>query len=152
MKNRVRIENNKAFHDYHVIETIQAGIELLGSEVKSIRNGSVSLRDSYAKFENGELYLHGMHIARYHGSFGNTDPLRKRKLLLHRSQLQRWQRKVEEKGLTIVPLSLYTNDRGLVKLDIALVRGKKVFDKRRDIKEREVKRQIEKHKRYLGAK
>ncbi|MCM8822576.1 MAG: SsrA-binding protein [Candidatus Omnitrophica bacterium] len=152
MKNQIKIENRKAFHDYSVIETIQAGIELLGSEVKSIRNGNVSLRDSYGRFENNQLYLNGMHIAKYPGSFESINPLRKRRLLLHRSQIQRWRRRVEEKGLTIVPLSLYTNEKGIIKLDIALVRGKKFFDKRRDIKEKEVKRHIERHKRYSGAK
>ncbi|HOK80100.1 MAG TPA: SsrA-binding protein [bacterium] len=149
---QVKIENRKAFHDYAVIETLEAGIELKGPEVKSVRQGSVSLRDSYAGFEGNELFLYKMHIAQYPGALEKIDPLRKRKLLLHRNQLARLQKKVEEKGLTIVPLSLYTNNKGLIKVNIALVRGKKLFDKRRDIKEREIKRHIEGQKRNMGAK
>lgn len=148
---QVKIENKKALHDYSVLETLEAGIELKGSEVKSIRQGSVSLRDSYAAFERNELFLNNMHIANYPCSLEKLDPLRKRRLLLHRSQLSKWQRKVEEKGLTIVPLSLYTNERGIIKVNLALVRGKKLFDKRRDIKEKEIKRHIERHKRYSGG-
>ncbi|MGB9643154.1 MAG: SsrA-binding protein SmpB, partial [Candidatus Ratteibacteria bacterium] len=129
---QVKIENKKALHDYTIIETIEAGIELKGPEVKSVRQGSVSLRDSYAGFEGNELFLYKMHIAQYPGAFEKINPLRKRKLLLHRSQLARLHRKVEEKGLTIAPLSLYTNNKGLIKVNIALVRGKKLFDKRRD--------------------
>jgi len=142
----VKIENRKALHDYTVIETIEAGIELLGPEVKSIRQGSASLRDSYAGFEGNQLYLHKMHIAKYPGTFEKIDPLRKRRLLLHRNQLTKWQRRVEEKGLTIVPLSMYTNEKGIIKINLALVRGKRFFDKRRDIEEKEVKRHIERHK------
>lgn len=148
----VKIENKKALYEFFVLETIEAGIELKGSEVKSIRRGNVSLRDSYAAFENNQLYLNNMHIAQYPGSFEKIDPLRKRRLLLHKAELRRWQKKVEEKGLTIVPLSLYTNSKGLVKVNLALVKGKRLFDKRRDIKEKEVKRDIERHKRYSGAK
>ncbi|HOJ31473.1 MAG TPA: SsrA-binding protein SmpB [bacterium] len=152
MKKSIKIENRKALHDYAVLETIEAGIELKGPEVKSVRQGSVSLRDSYAGFEKNELFLYKTHISQYPGAFEKIDPLRKRKLLLHRSQLVRLQRKVEEKGLTIVPLSLYTNNKGIIKVNIALVRGKKLFDKRRDIKEKEVKRHIERQKRDTGAK
>ncbi|MCX7705896.1 MAG: SsrA-binding protein [bacterium] len=152
MNKNVKIENRRALHDYIILETIEAGIELRGSEVKSIRQGNVSLKDSYAAFEKNQLFLHNMHIAQYPGSFEKIDPLRKRRLLLHKNQLRKWQQKVEEKGLTIIPLSLYTNTKGLMKVNLALVRGKKLFDKRRDIKEKEIKRTIEKHKRYMGAK
>ncbi len=152
MRQNIRIENRKALHDYTVVETIEAGIELKGCEVKSIRQGSVSMRDSYATFENKQLFLHNMHIAPYQGGFEKVDPMRKRKLLLHQNELLRWQKKVEEKGLTIVPLSVYTNNKGIIKINLALVRGKRLFDKRRDIKEREVKRHIERQKRLRGAK
>ncbi|HOC02253.1 MAG TPA: SsrA-binding protein SmpB [bacterium] len=153
MGHGVKIENKKAFHDYTILETIEAGIELKGPEVKSIRQGSVSMRDSYAAFENkSQLFLHNMHISQYPGVLEKLDPMRKRRLLLHRNELLRWQKKVEEKGLTIVPLSLYTNKKGKIKVNLALVRGKKLFDKRRDIKEREIKKQIERHKRLRGAK
>jgi len=152
MKQNIRIENKKAFHDYLVLETTEAGIELKGPEVKSIRQGSVSLRDSYAAFENNQLFLHNMHIAAYPGTFEHLDPMRKRKLLLHRNELIKWQKKVEEKGLTIVPLSLYTNKKGIIKINLALVRGKKLFDKRRALKEKEITRHIEREKKLRGAK
>jgi len=152
MKQQIKIENKKAFHDYHILEAIEAGIELKGPEVKSIRQGSVSLRDAYAAFDGNQLYLYKMHIAQYPGSFEKIDPMRKRRLLLHKHQLLRWQKRVEEKGLTIVPLSLYTNNKGIIKVNIALVKGKKLFDKRRDIKEKETRRQIERQKRNMGAK
>ncbi|MCM8816039.1 MAG: SsrA-binding protein, partial [Candidatus Omnitrophica bacterium] len=146
------IENKRALHDYIVLETIEAGIELKGPEVKSIRLGNVSLRESYGAFEKGQLYLNNMHVAQYPGSLEKIEPLRKRRLLLHKSQLRKWQKKVEEKGLTIVPLSLYTNTRGLIKVNLALVRGKKLFDKRRDMREREAKKTIERHQKFMGAK
>ncbi|RKY31425.1 MAG: SsrA-binding protein [Candidatus Omnitrophota bacterium] len=139
----MRIENKKAFHDYEILERIEAGIVLKGAEVKSLREGKASLKDSYGKIENGEIFLHNFYIAPYPASFEKIDPLRKKKLLLHKNQIIRLGRKVEEKGLTIVPLSVYFNSKGLAKVEIALAKGKKLYDKRKEIKKREVEREIQ---------
>ena len=134
--------NRKARYDYHIEETYEAGIALLGSEVKSIRQGRANLRDSYAAFERGELFLHNCHISPYlAASRFNPDPLRPRKLLMRGEQIRRLIGKVEEKGLTLVPLSLYLKGRH-VKVEIALARGKKQYDRREDIKEREAEREV----------
>ena len=134
--------NRKAHHDYHIEETYEAGISLLGSEVKSIRQGRANLRDSYAAFERGELFLHHCHISPYaQASRFNADPLRRRKLLMRREEIQRLVGKVEEKGLTLVPLSLYLKGRR-VKVGLALARGKKQYDRREDIKRREAEREM----------
>jgi SsrA-binding protein len=134
--------NRKARYDYHIEETYEAGIALLGSEVKSIRQGRANLRDSYAAFERGELFLHNCHISPYaQASRFNPDPLRARKLLMRREELRRLVGKVEEKGLTLVPLSLYLKGRH-VKVELALARGKKEYDRREDIKRREQDREI----------
>lgn len=134
--------NRKARYDYHIEETYEAGIALLGSEVKSIRQGRANLRDSYAAFERGELFLHNCHISPYQtaGRFG-PDPLRPRKLLMRREEIRRLVGKVEEKGLTLVPLSLYLKGRH-VKVGLALARGKKQYDRREDIKRREAEREM----------
>lgn len=139
----VKIENKKAYHDYEIIEKLEAGIQLKGSEVKSLREGRANLKDSYAKVINGEMFLFNFYIAPYPNSFEKIEPKRKKKLLLHKKQINKWAQKVEEKGLTIVPLSVYFNDRGLAKVELALVKGKKIYDKRKAIKERELKREIE---------
>jgi SsrA-binding protein len=134
--------NRKARHDYHIEETYEAGIALLGSEVKSIRQGRANLRDSYAAFEGGELYLHNCHVSPYEqASRFNPDPLRPRKLLMHREEMRRLIGKVEEKGLTLVPLSLYLKGPH-VKVSLALARGKKQYDRREDIKAREAEREV----------
>lgn len=134
--------NRKARYDYHIEETYEAGIALLGSEVKSVRQGQANLRDSYAAFERGELYLHHCHISPYlAASQFNPDPLRPRKLLMRREEIQRLMGKVEEKGLTLVPLSLYLKGRH-VKVGLALARGKKQYDRREDIKQREADREV----------
>jgi SsrA-binding protein len=134
--------NRKARYDYHIEETYEAGIVLLGSEVKSIRQGRANLRDSYAAFERGELFLQNCHISPYQtaGRFP-PDPLRPRKLLMRREEIQRLVGKVEEKGLTLVPLSLYLKGRH-VKVELALARGKKQYDRREDIKRREADREV----------
>ncbi len=134
--------NRKARYDYHIEETYETGIALLGSEVKSIRQGRANLRDSFAAFERGELFLHNCHISPYaQASRFNPDPLRPRKLLMHREQIRRLLGKVEEKGLTLVPLSLYLRGRH-VKVELALARGKKQYDRREDIKRREADREV----------
>ncbi len=142
VESRTLCANRKARHDYHIEETYEAGIALLGSEVKSIREGRANLRDSYAAFRDGELFLFNCHISPYaQASRFNADPLRPRKLLMRREEIQRLVVKVEAKGLTLVPLSLYLKGR-LVKVGLALARGKKQYDRREDIKRREAEREV----------
>jgi len=135
--------NRKARHDYHILQTIEAGIVLTGTEVKSLRLGRANLKDSYARVEGGELFLYNMHISPYEqGNRYNPDPKRRRKLLLHSYEIRRLVGKVQEKGLTLVPLKLYFN-RGNAKVELALARGKKEYDKRRAIAERDARREME---------
>ena len=134
--------NRKAYHDYHIEDTFEAGLVLTGTEIKSIRQGKVSLRDAYARPEDGELWLVGAHIARYQqGGRYNHEPTRPRKLLLHKDEIRHLSAAVERKGLTLVPLRLYLK-RGIAKVELALVRGKKLYDKRQVIMEREVEREV----------
>ncbi|MBX5463961.1 MAG: SsrA-binding protein SmpB [Clostridia bacterium] len=136
-------ENRKARHDYFVEETVEAGLVLTGTEIKSIRAGHVNLRESHAMIRNGEVFLYGMHIAPYEqGNRFNHDPLRPRKLLLHRREIDRLYGRVRQQGFTLVPLRLYIA-RGRAKVELALVRGKKQYDKRRAIAERDARRRIE---------
>lgn len=137
----VSIQNRKAWHEYHIGDTFEAGIVLVGTEVKSLRLGKASLQESYCKFENGELWITGMYIAPYEqGSRYNVDPTRQRKLLLHNSELDKIHRQLQEKGLTLVPLKLYFT-RGYAKMQVGLARGKKLWDKREAIAERDVERE-----------
>jgi len=141
---RTFAQNRKARRDFHVEETMEAGIALLGSEVKSIREGRVSLRDSYAQFKGDELWLVGVHISPYsHGSSFNHEPLRERKLLAHRRELARLRGKVAEKGYTLVPMSIYLNERGKIKVELGLARGKLQRDRRRELQERDMRRDLE---------
>jgi len=134
--------NRKAYHNYHLEDTVEAGIVLTGTEIKSIRAGRVSLSDAYVKPEAGELWLVNAHIARYEASsYLSHEPRRPRKLLLHRKQIDSLTSKVQEKGLTLVPLKLYIKD-SIAKVEMALARGKKLYDKRESIARREVERQI----------
>jgi SsrA-binding protein len=134
--------NRKALHDYEVLSSVEAGIALTGTEIKSIREGRVNLRDAYARVERGELWLYNCHIAPYaQGNRYNHEPLRPRKLLLHRDEIRELAAEVEKRGLTLVPLRLYFK-RGLAKIQLALVRGRKVYDKREAIADREVQRDI----------
>jgi len=134
--------NRQAYHDYFVERTIEAGISLVGTEIKSIRDGKVNLRGSYAIARNGELWLENAHIAIYeHGNRYNHEPLRNRKLLLHRREIEQLQAKVATKGLTLIPLKLYLKG-GKAKIELGLCRGKKLFDKREAIAERDVKREM----------
>lgn len=136
-------ENRKARHDYHIEEEIEAGMVLVGTEVKAMRMGRANLKDSYGKFKNGELYVCQMHISAYPFAFlDNHDPLRLRKLLLKRSELKRLYGKMREKGFTLIPLRVYFRE-GKVKITMALARGKRKYDKREAIKDREMKRELD---------
>ena len=143
-KSNIEIKNKRASFDYEFVEKFMAGIVLSGTEIKSIRAGKASLADSYCYFSGSELYVRNMNIAEYWwGSYNNHDPRRDRKLLLTKRELRRLQRAVKEKGLTIVAVKMFINDRGLAKLDIALARGKREFDKRESIKEKDMRRDLE---------
>ena len=140
-KSDIEVKNRRASFDYEFIETYTAGIVLTGTEIKSIREGKASLVESYCYFNGGELYVKNMHIAEYWwGSWGKHDPRRDRKLLLTRKELIKLQRAVKEKGLTIVAVKLFIADNGYAKLIIALARGKKIYDKRESIKEKDLRR------------
>ena len=145
--NAPAIDNRRARFEYEILESLEAGIALTGTEVKSVRAGGVSLNEAYARFRDGEAWLLGMHVPPYQqGSFSNVEPNRARKLLLHREQIVRLQSRVGEKGLTIVPLRLYFT-RGRVKLQLGLARGKKLWDKRAAVAKRDAEREIERRSR-----
>jgi SsrA-binding protein len=139
---RLLADNRKARHDYHVLETWEAGLALLGTEVKAIREGRVNLRDSYGRVENGEVWLHGVNISPYsHRGYAEHEPLRRRKLLLHKTEIRKLIGGTVEKGLTLVPLQMHLSARGRVKVRLALARGKQAHDKRETIRRREVDRE-----------
>jgi SsrA-binding protein len=134
-------DNRKAFHDFHVLETWEAGLALLGTEVKAIREGRVNLRDSFARLDNGEIWLLNVHISPYsHSGYAFHDERRQRKVLMHRHEIQKLTGKIQEKGMTLVPLQLYFK-KGRVKVALALVKGKQLHDKRETIRRREVDRE-----------
>ena len=134
-------ENRKAFHDYHILETFETGMVLVGTEVKSIREGRVNLRDSFARAENGEVFAYNIHIHPYsHRGYADHDPMRKRKLLLHAHEIRKLIGKTVERGMTLVPLRMYFKN-GKVKMEIGLARGKQLHDKRETIKRREADRE-----------
>lgn len=136
-------QNRKAWHDYFIEDRLEAGIELFGTEVKSIRAGKCNLKESYVEIRNGEAYIQGMHISPYEqGNIFNKDPLRPKKLLMHKMEIRRFYEKVMQKGYSIVPLQLYLKD-GRVKAEIALARGKKLYDKRDDMAKKDAQRDIE---------
>ena len=136
--------NKKAYHDYFVDETFEAGIALTGTEVKSLRENRANLRDSFATVKGGELWLHGVHISPYsHGNRSNVDPNRSRKLLLHKSEIRYLLGKTKERGYTLVPLRIYLSPANLVKIEIGLARGKKLYDKRETIARRDQEREVE---------
>jgi SsrA-binding protein len=136
-------QNKKAFHDYEISERFEAGLVLLGTEVKSLREGRANLKDSYARVKKDEVFLYGLHISPYsHASFDNHDPERVRKLLLHKSEIKRLLGKTQEKGFSLVPLKIYFKD-GKAKIEIALARGKKEYDKRESIKRKEENRELD---------
>ncbi|WP_294148387.1 SsrA-binding protein SmpB [uncultured Clostridium sp.] len=135
--------NKKAYHDYFIDEKYEAGIELYGTEVKSLRMGKCSIKESFIKVENNQVYVYGMHISPYEkGNIFNKDPLRTRKLLLHKLEIRKMQSKIKEKGYTLVPLQVYFKG-SLVKVEVGLARGKKLYDKRDDIAKKDAKREIE---------
>ena len=144
-KNRSITQNRKAFHDYFLDESFETGIELFGTEVKSIRQGTVNLKDSYCEIDKGELFVHGMHISPYEkGNIFNKDPLRPKKLLMHKREINRLFGLVKRDGFTLIPLSLYFKG-SRVKLQLGLCRGKKLYDKREDAAKRDAKREIERN-------
>ena len=146
----VNITNRKAKYEYHFIDTYEAGLQLFGTEIKSIRAGEVQMADAFCYFKKNELYVKNLHIAEY--SFANQfnhEPMRERKLLLHRRELKKIMKKVTEKGVSIIPYKLYINDRGFAKLQIHVATGKKTHDKRDSIKDRDVKRDIQRYEKYL---
>jgi len=139
--------NKSARHDYFIDEVFEAGLVLTGTEIKSLRQGRVSLGESYAKILDGELFILGMNIKPYElGNRYNVDPMRPRKLLMHRRELRKLQQETMREGLTIIPLNIYLNDRGIAKMEIALARGKKLYDKRHSIAERDVQRRMQRTK------
>jgi SsrA-binding protein len=147
---KILADNRKARADFEILQTFQAGIELQGSEVKSIRAGRVNLRDAFARIRKGEVYLLNMHISPLAVSQGQVfghDPTRDRKLLMHRAEIRKLLGSVDEKGLTLVPLKLYLKD-GWIKVDLGIARGKKLYDKREDLKKKEAKREIDRAIKY----
>ena len=140
---RLIANNKKAYHDYFNEETYEAGIALHGTEVKSLRMGKCSIKESFVRIENEEVYIYGMHISPYEkGNIFNRDPLRVKKLLLHKSEIRKMKGKIAEKGYTLVPLKVYFN-RSLVKVEIGLAKGKKLYDKRQDIAKKDQRREAE---------
>ncbi len=138
------VRNRKAFHNYHVLETWEAGIALQGTEVKALRAGLGQLQDAYVDVASGELWLKQAHISPYEfGTYANHDPLRPRKLLLHKAEITKMTAKVVRKGLTIIPLAIYLNAKGMIKVKVALAEGKAVGDKREALKQREQKREMD---------
>jgi SsrA-binding protein len=137
-------QNKKAFHDYEILDKFEAGIALVGSEVKSIRAGRVSLKDSFVEVQNGEAFLMRCHVSLYEqaGAF-NHEPERRRKLLLHAREIHRLDQKVKERGFSIVPLQLFFSDRGLIKVEIALARGRREYEKKQKLKERDIRREMD---------
>ncbi|MBR2474851.1 MAG: SsrA-binding protein SmpB [Clostridia bacterium] len=147
---KIIAQNKKAYHDFFVDETYEAGIALFGTEVKSIRNGSVNLKDSYCYVENGELFASGIHVSPYEkGNIFNRDPLRDRKLLMHKKEIMKLHGLVSQKGFTLVPLSLYFSGSN-VKVAIGLCRGKKLYDKRDDAAKKQADRDIERYSKTKG--
>jgi len=141
---KIIANNKKARHDYFIEEVYEAGMSLTGTEIKSIRLGKVNIKESYAKIQNGELTIHGMHISPYEqGNRFNVDPLRPRKLLLHKQEIRKLIGLTTIKGLTLVPLNIYINERGIAKMELAVARGKKLYDKREDTAKRDADRRMQ---------
>lgn len=143
-KYRLIAKNRRAFHEYEIIETYEAGIVLSGTEVKSLRENNCQLTDCFALVRNNEVWLNNLHISPYsHGTYNNPDPDRKRKLLLHRKQIREIAQKTQQAGMALVPLKMYFNDDSRVKLELAVARGKKLYDKRADMAKRDSQREID---------
>lgn len=140
---RVVANNKKAYHDFFIEETYECGIELKGTEVKSVRMGKCSIREAFVRIEDGQMYIYGMHISPYEkGNIFNRDPLRVRRLLMHRKEIRRIEQKLREKGMTLVPTEVYFKD-ALIKVQVGLARGKKLYDKRTDIAKKDLRRSTE---------
>jgi SsrA-binding protein len=143
----VNIQNRRASYEYQFLNKYTAGIMLTGTEIKSIREGNVNLQDGFCTFMNGELWLNQVNIAKFtEGTYNNHEPTRSRKLLLNKREMNQLEKKLQEQGLTVIPIRLFINDRGFAKVEIALAKGKKLFDKREDIKERDVKREMQRER------
>ena len=141
--NTVTIKNRRASHEYLFLDTYIAGIQLIGVEIKSIRNGEVNLSEAYCIFQNGELYLKNTHISPYENAgFVKVDPLRDRKLLLNKNELRKLSEGISRKGLTIIPTKMFVNERGLCKVEVCLCQGKKNYDKRESLKEKDMKKRV----------
>jgi len=141
--------NRKASHDYEIFEKFEAGIILLGSEIKSIREGKINLKDSYVEIRASEAFLINTHISMYsNASYNNHEPERVRKLLLHRREIKKLDRKVRTRGVSIVPLKMYYNNKGFVKVEIALAKGRRQYDKKQKIKEKDIKREVDRELKY----
>jgi SsrA-binding protein len=146
-KRKILANNKAARHDYYIEEKLEAGIVLTGTEIKSLRAGRASLKESYARISDGEIVLLGMNISPYeHGNIHNVDPLRPRKLLLHKKEIRKLTALTQQQGLTVVPLNVYLNERGRAKVEIAVARGKKHYDKRESIAKRDTERRIKRTK------
>lgn len=149
MQDNIRIKNKRVSWEYFVVEKIVAGIVLYGTEIKSIRGGKASLADSFCYFDGGELFVRGMHISEYsYGTYNNHLAKRDRKLLLNSRELKKLNVKVKEKSMTIIPLVLFINEKGFAKLEIAVARGKHFYDKRNTLKEKDHKREIDRHMKH----
>jgi SsrA-binding protein len=148
-KSNINIKNKKASFEYELIERLVAGIQLTGTEIKSIRGGKVSMNDSYCQFHGGELFVKNMHISEYElGNINNHPAKRDRKLLLSKRELQKLERKLKESGNTIVPTRMFINERGLAKIEIALAKGKKVYDKRETLKQKDSQREMDRSMKH----
>ena len=144
MSNKINIKNKRAYYEYEILEKFVAGFQLLGTEIKSIRAGKASIAEAYCYIKNKELFIKSMHIAEYDpASYNNHEPLRERKLLLNRNELNKLEKKLKNQGLTIIPLSVFINNNGYAKIQIALAQGKKIHDKRHSIKEKDIKRDLD---------
>lgn len=147
---KIEIKNKRATFDYEIIDVLTAGLVLTGTEIKSLRSGKANLTDSFCIIEKDEAFVRNMHISEYEkGGHYNHDPKRQRKLLLNRQEINKWHSKLKEKGLTMVPLKLFINQKGLAKLDVGLGRGKKTYDKRDSLKEKDAKRQMDRVRKEL---
>jgi len=149
-KNSINISNRRAYFEFEILEKLTAGIMLTGTEIKSIRDSKANINDGFCFIAKGEMFIRNMHIAEYsHGNIYNHDPIRQRKLLLSKKEIKRWANKTKEKGLTIVPLKVFLNERGFAKLEIGLAKGKKTHDKRESLKAKDSKREVDRVlKRY----
>ena len=150
MEKKIAATNRKAFHEYHILDTYEAGIELFGSEVKSLREGNANIKEAYVTIRSGQAWLLGVHINPYsHVGYESPEPVRKRKLLLNKREIEKIKIALEQKGLTAVPLKIYFNKNGWAKLEIGLAKGKKTFDKKDAIKERDIKRDAQRELRNI---